>query len=39
MRTSQVLGAYIQGRDIDLYGTQQQLYERFRVKYANQLER
>ncbi|MCS5581851.1 MAG: amidohydrolase family protein, partial [Gammaproteobacteria bacterium] len=30
MRTSQVLGAYIQGRDIDLYGTQQQLYERFR---------
>jgi len=39
MRTSQVLGAYIQGRDIDLYGTQQQLYERFRVKYATQLER
>ena len=39
MRTSQVRGAYIQGRDIDLYGTQQQLYERFRVKYANQLER
>ena len=39
MRTSQVLGACIQGRDIDLYGTQQQLYERFRVKYANQLER
>lgn len=39
MRTSQVLGAYIQGRDIDLNGTQQQLYERFRDKYANQLER
>ena len=39
MRTSQVLGAYIQGRDIDLNGTQQQLYERFRDKYENQLER
>ncbi len=39
MRTSQVLGAYIQGRDIDLFGTQQQLYERFRDKYNNQLER
>ncbi len=38
MRTSQVLGAYIQGRDIDLYGTQQELYERFREKYANQIE-
>lgn len=38
MRTSEVLGAYIQGRDIDLYGTQQELYERFRDKYANQLE-
>ncbi len=38
MRTSQILGAYIQGRDIDLFGTQQQLYERFRDKYANQLE-
>ena len=39
MRTSQVLGAYIQGRDIDLYGTQQQLYERFRDKYNSQRER
>lgn len=38
MRTSQILGAYIQGRDIDLFGTQQQLYERFRDKYSNQLE-
>ncbi len=38
MRTSQVLGAYIQGRDIDLNGTQQQLYERFRDKYSNQVE-
>lgn len=38
MRSSQVLGAFIQGRDIDLNGTQQQLYERFRDKYANQLE-
>ncbi len=38
MRTSQVLGAFIQGRDIDLNGTQQQLYERFREKYENQIE-
>ncbi len=38
MRTSQVLGAYIQGRDIDLFGTQQQLYERFREKYSNRIE-
>ncbi len=38
MRTSQVLGAFIQGRDIDLYGTQQELYERFRDKYENQVE-
>jgi imidazolonepropionase-like amidohydrolase len=38
MRTSQVLGAYIQGREIDLYGTQQELYERFREKYSNPQE-
>ncbi len=38
MRSSQILGAYIQGRDIDLFGTQQQLYERFRDKYSNQVE-
>ncbi|MCY3566839.1 MAG: amidohydrolase family protein [Gammaproteobacteria bacterium] len=38
MRTSQVLGAYIQGRDIDLFGTQQELYERFREKYSNRIE-
>jgi imidazolonepropionase-like amidohydrolase len=38
MRTSQILGAYIQGRDIDLFGTQQQLYERYRDKYSNQVE-
>lgn len=38
MRTSQVIGAFIQGRDIDLNGTQQQLYERFRDKYSNQVE-
>lgn len=38
MRTSQVIGAFIQGRDIDLNGTQQQLYERFRGKYQNQVE-
>lgn len=38
MRTSKVIGAYIQGRDIDLFGTQQELYERFREKYEAQLE-
>lgn len=38
MRTSQLLGAYIQGRDIDLFGTQQQLYERFREKYSKRIE-
>ena len=38
MRTSKVIGAFIQGRDIDLNGTQQQLYERFRDKYQNQVE-
>jgi imidazolonepropionase-like amidohydrolase len=38
MRTSKLIGAYIQGRDIDLFGTQQQLYERFREKYDTQLE-
>jgi imidazolonepropionase-like amidohydrolase len=38
MRSSKVIGAYIQGRDIDLFGTQQQLYERFREKYENRLE-
>ena len=38
MRTSKVVGAFIQGRDIDLNGTQQQLYERFRDKYQNQVE-
>ncbi len=38
MRGNQVLGAYIQGRDIDLFGMQQELYERFRERYASQLE-
>ncbi|MGI9250192.1 MAG: amidohydrolase family protein [Pseudohongiellaceae bacterium] len=38
MRTSQVEGAFIQGRNIDLYGTQQELYERFRDKYNSQIE-
>lgn len=33
MRTSQVQQAFIQGREIDLYGTQQELYERFNEKY------
>lgn len=34
MRTSQVQQAFIQGREIDLYGTQQELYERFFEKYS-----
>ena len=38
MRTSQVQAAFIQGRHIDLHGTQQELYERFRDKYSNQVE-
>lgn len=38
MRASRVVGAYIQGRDIDLFGMQQQLYERFRDRYARQVE-
>ncbi len=36
MRTSNVIWAFIQGREIDLYGTQQELYERFRERYSNQ---
>lgn len=35
MRTSQVQQAFIQGREIDLYGTQQELYERFYEKYSS----
>jgi imidazolonepropionase-like amidohydrolase len=38
MRTSQLLSAFIEGRNIDLFGTQQELYERFRQKYEQQLE-
>ncbi|MFT4862566.1 MAG: imidazolonepropionase-like amidohydrolase [Pseudohongiellaceae bacterium] len=38
MRTSQVFGAYIQGRDIDLYGTQQELFERYQERYSTQTE-
>ncbi len=38
MRTSQVFGAYIQGRDIDLYGTQQELFERYQERYSSQTE-
>ncbi|MFM1896467.1 MAG: hypothetical protein RLZZ385_1541 [Pseudomonadota bacterium] len=34
MRTSQVQQAFIQGREIDLYGTQQELYERYYEKYS-----
>jgi len=36
MRSSNVIQAFIQGRNIDLYGTQQELYERFRDKYSEQ---
>jgi imidazolonepropionase-like amidohydrolase len=36
MRGNQLLKAYIQGRDIDLNGTQQQLFERYRKKYSSQ---
>ncbi|MBT8145498.1 MAG: amidohydrolase family protein [Gammaproteobacteria bacterium] len=35
MRTSNVIRAFIQGRDIDLYGTQQELFERFQERYSN----
>ena len=34
MQGSQLLKAYIQGRDINLFGTQQQLYERYKKKYS-----
>ncbi|ALO45854.1 amidohydrolase family protein [Pseudohongiella spirulinae] len=36
MRTSQVQEAFIQGRLIDLNGTQQQLYERYLERYSTQ---
>jgi len=36
MRTSQVQEAFVQGRLIDLYGTQQELYERYYERYTNQ---
>jgi imidazolonepropionase-like amidohydrolase len=35
MRTSQIQQVFIQGREVDLYGTQQELYERFYEKYAD----
>jgi imidazolonepropionase-like amidohydrolase len=35
MRTSQVQQVFIQGREVDLYGTQQELYERFYQKYSD----
>ena len=35
MRTSNVIWAFIQGREIDLYGTQQELFERFQQRYEN----
>ncbi|MEX0740895.1 MAG: amidohydrolase family protein [Pseudohongiella sp.] len=36
MRSSQVQEAFVQGRLIDLYGTQQELYERYYERYSNQ---
>ncbi|MCB1672147.1 MAG: amidohydrolase family protein, partial [Pseudomonadales bacterium] len=35
MRTSNVIWAFIQGREIDLYGTQQELFERYQERYSN----
>lgn len=35
MRTSQVIQAFIQGRNIDLYGTQQELFDRYQEKYSS----
>lgn len=35
MRTSNVVLAFVQGREIDLYGTQQELFERFQERYQN----
>jgi len=37
MRTSNVIWAFIEGREIDLYGTQQELFERFQQRYSQQL--
>ena len=34
MRGNRILKAFIQGRDIDLSGTQQQLFERYKKKYS-----
>ena len=36
MRTSQVQEAFVQGRLIDLFGTQQELYQRYYERYSNQ---
>lgn len=36
MRSSQIMEAFIQGRLIDLNGTQQQLYERYLERYSSQ---
>lgn len=36
MRSNQLEEAFIQGRLIDLYGTQQELYERYFERYSNQ---
>lgn len=36
MRTSQVQEAFVQGRLIDLFGTQQELYQCYYERYSNQ---
>jgi len=36
MRTNQIIKAFIQGRDIELEGTQQLLFKRFNRKYAKE---
>lgn len=36
MRTSQVQEAFVQGRLIDLFGTQQELYQRYYERYSSQ---
>jgi imidazolonepropionase-like amidohydrolase len=35
MRTNQVRGAYIDGRAVEIRGTQQELFDRFKEKYSN----
>lgn len=35
MRTNQVRGAYIDGRAVEIRGTQQELFDRYKAKYSN----